>query len=191
MPTVKSVDIRVLRQLPLFRNLNESECRQVAEIIKPLQFHAGDTIVKQGESSRNLWILQTGVCEVTKRTRPERSDSEEIVLAIIEPPSYFGEMSFFNPAPNSANVRARTDMHVLRISHGDYQDLINEGVWAVYKVAYNVIQGLSDRMRRMDEWVTELLHDSHPEVINVPEWNQFREKMLNRWKVQESVDGQV
>jgi len=178
MPTI---DIAAIRKLPIFRNLNDTECRQVAEIVKPLQFQAGDTIMKQAENSRNLWILTSGVCEVNKRVNPDKPDSDAVILALLEPPSYFGEMSFFNPAPHSADVRARTEVHLLRITYGDYEELINEGVWAAYKVAYNVIQGLADRMRRMDDWVTELLHQDHPEVAQVPEWKLFREQMLSRW----------
>lgn len=177
-----TTDISELRKLPLFKNLNETECRQIIEIVKPVSFQAGDLVIKQGESSRNLWILLAGVCEVTKKLDTTRLDSGIVTLALLEPPSHFGEMSFFNPAPHSADVRARSDVHLIKISHADYQDLISEGVWAVYKVAYNVIQGLADRMRRMDDWVTELMHSDHPEVSHIPEWSNFRDKMLNRLK---------
>jgi CRP-like cAMP-binding protein len=172
--------MQVLRSIPLFHNLNETECRQIAEVIQMHSFAAGETVIRQGESSRNLWVMIEGTCEVAKRVSPEDPDSASIVLAVLEPYSHFGEMSFFHPAPHSADVRAKTNVKLLKISHVDYQDLIAEGVWAAYKLAYNVVQGLAERMRRMDQWVTDLMNHSK-EAGAQPEWSEFREKLFNGW----------
>jgi len=176
-----TVAIQSLRAIPIFHNLNETECRQLAEIIQMHRFSAGEVVVRQGETSRNLWILMEGHCEVSKRLIATDAECESVVLAKLEPHNHFGEMSFFHPAPHSADVRAASDVTVLKISHKDYEDLIAEGVWAAYKLAYNVVEGLAVRMRRMDEWVTDLL--SHHSETNgqVPEWSEFREKLFNRW----------
>jgi CRP/FNR family transcriptional regulator, cyclic AMP receptor protein len=172
--------MQVLRSIPLFQHLNETECRQVAEVIQMQSVAAGEAIIRQGESSRNLWVMLEGTCEVAKRLSPDDPDSESVVLATLEPYNYFGEMSFFHPAPHSADVRAKTNVKVLRISHVDYEDLIAEGVWAAYKLSYNVVQGLADRMRRMDDWVTDLmLHQK--ETATQAEWSDFREKLFSGW----------
>ncbi len=65
-------------------------------------------------------------------------------------------MSFFSPATHSASVRAKTDVQLLRLARADYDDLIRDGVSAGYKVAYNVLQSMADRLRRMDDWVARL-----------------------------------
>jgi CRP-like cAMP-binding protein len=172
--------MQVLRSIPLFQGLNETECRQIAEVIQMHSFAAGETVIRQGESSRNLWVMLEGTCEVAKRLILDDPFSESIVLATVEPYSYFGEMSFFHPAPHSADVRAKTNAKVLKISHVDYQDLIAEGVWAAYKLAYNVVKGLAERMRKMDDWVTDLMVHQK-EVANQPEWSEFREKLFSGW----------
>jgi len=172
--------MQVLRSIPLFAGLNETECRQIAEVIQLHSFAAGEPVIRQGESSRNLWVLLEGNCEVCKHLLPDDPDSESVLLATIEPYQHFGEMSFFHPAPHSADVRAKTNVKVLRISHVDYHDLIAEGVWAAYKLAYNVVNGLAERMRRMDQWVTDLmLHQK--ETTSQPEWSEFREKLFSGW----------
>jgi CRP/FNR family transcriptional regulator, cyclic AMP receptor protein len=175
-----SFGMQVLRSVPLFNSLNETECRQIAEVIQMHSFAAGDTVIRQGESSRNLWVMLDGTCEVSKRLLPDDPDSESVLLATIEPYQHFGEMSFFHPAPHSADVRAKTNVKVLRISHVDYQDLIAEGVWAAYKLAYNVVQGLAERMRRMDDWVTDLML-RQKEAVTQAEWSEFREKLFSGW----------
>jgi CRP-like cAMP-binding protein len=175
--------MQLLRSVPLFHGLNETECRQIAEVIQMHSFAAGEAVIKQGESSRNLWVLLEGTCEVAKRLSPDEPDSESVVLATIEPYSHFGEMSFFHPAPHSADVRAKTNVKVLKISHVDYHDLIAEGVWAAYKLAYNCVDGLADRLRRMDEWVASLLKDQPEAEHEVPEWTNFRAKLFDRWNL--------
>jgi CRP-like cAMP-binding protein len=172
--------MQVLRSIPLFTGLNETECRQIAEVIQLHSFAMGETVIRQGESSRNLWVLLEGKCEVAKRLSQDDPDSESVLLATIEPYQHFGEMSFFHPAPHSADVRAKANVKVLRISHVDYQDLIAEGVWAAYKLAYNVVNGLAERMRRMDQWVTDLMVHQK-EAASQPEWSEFREKLFSGW----------
>ena len=174
------VSVEILRELPLFVNLNETECRQLAEIISTMTVVPAEVILRQGERSQDLWIILEGTCEVIREV--EQGAGDAVVLATIGPRNHFGEMSFFHPAPHSAHVRAKTAGKLLRIRHSDYQDLIDDGVWAAYKLAYNVVDSLAERLRRMDEWVTELLSKEIPDSIQ-PEWNNFREKLFTRWNL--------
>jgi CRP-like cAMP-binding protein len=105
-----------------------------------------------------------------------------LVLAVLEPFQHFGEMSFFHPAPHSADVRARGPVELIQITHADYADMIQEGVWAAFKLAYNVVQQLAQRLRRMDEWVAELANNPQA-AANVPEWSRFRNKLFDGWTV--------
>jgi CRP-like cAMP-binding protein len=89
-------------------------------------------------------------------------------------------MSFFHPAPHSADVRARSPLKLLQITHADYADMIQDGIWAAFKLAYNVVQQLAERLRRMDEWVAELANNPSA-AGNVPEWSRFRSKVFDGW----------
>jgi CRP-like cAMP-binding protein len=172
-----------LRQIPAFRNFNESECHQLAEIAQEALFAPGDKVLEQGKRSQNLWIVLEGKCEVIR----ESPDDGPVVLAEMGPHSLFGEMSFFSPAPHSADVVAKTPLKLLRIERGDYDDLICEGVPVAYKLAYNIVESVASRLRRMDEWIAELAseHGIHapPHSEKQPEWQQFREKLFNGWNL--------
>jgi CRP-like cAMP-binding protein len=172
----------VLRQVPTFRNFNESEYHQVAEIVKETAFAPGQTVIEQGKSSRNLWIVWEGKCEVVKN-----SDHDgPVVLATLEPFNLFGEMSFFSPAPHSANVVAKTHLKLLRIARADYDDLICDGVAVAYKLAYNVVEGVAGKLRRMDEWIAEIAGEHgvrEPPSERLPEWRRFRNKLFDGWNL--------
>jgi CRP/FNR family transcriptional regulator, cyclic AMP receptor protein len=170
----------MLESIPLFRNFNETERRQLSDIAQLRHFAPGELVFRQGETSQSLWIVLEGKCEVVKYPDDSRHDS--VVLAVLESGSHFGEMSFFSPAPHSASVRAQTAGTLLRIDRRDYDDLIRQGVSAAYKLAYNTVQGLADRLRRMDEWVAELA-SHNPPGERVPEWSSFRDKLFSGWNL--------
>jgi hypothetical protein len=56
-------------------------------------------------------------------------------------------------------------------------------------LAYNVVEHVAGRLRRMDEWITELsTHDESPvterkEKEKLPEWRQFRSKLFEGWNL--------
>jgi CRP/FNR family transcriptional regulator, cyclic AMP receptor protein len=180
-----AIDSSVLHHIPLFRNLNESELHQITEVLRVRQYKPAEVIIRQGDESRDLWVVLEGQCEVVRRLKPEEKrvrEGESLVLATLAPHAHFGEMSFFHPAPHSADVRARTAVKLLQISHTDYADMIEEGIGAAFKLAYNVVQEMAERLRRMDDWVAELA--SNPSAAaNVPEWSRFRNKLFDGWSL--------
>lgn len=174
---------KLLQDIPLFRMLNATERQQLAEIIRIKVYKPGDVIIEQGKECRNLWVLVEGKCEVVRHIAHKDSEQESIVLATLEPYGQFGEMSFFHPAPHSADVRAQTQVKLLRIAHVDYQDLIDEGIYAAFKISHTAVETLAQRLRRMDEWIAELLAQQPDGDNHVREWNTFREKLFNRWNL--------
>jgi CRP-like cAMP-binding protein len=178
---------KLLAQIPLFRNLNPTERRQLAEITKLEPWAAGATIVRQGEQSRCLSVVIEGKCEVVKQVTETAADGklnhDSFVLAVLGPYDQFGEMSFFYPAPHSADIRAQTAVQLLRISYPDYKDLLDEGVTAAYKLSHNVVESLAQRLRRMDDWIAELLAHQPTNAEHTREWSAFREKLCNNWNM--------
>ncbi len=183
MPVTLNLD--TLRSIPLFHGLNESEIRQIAEVLRLRDFAPGEYIIRQGDESRDLWIVVEGQCEVVRRLKPNDEDhpeAESLLLAVLEPFDHFGEMSFYHPAPHCADVRARGPLELIQITHAVYEDMIQEGIWAAYKLAYNVALELAERMRRMNEWVAELAINPQA-AANLPEFSRFHNKLLDAWTV--------
>ena len=186
MPTDIVLD-KLLAEIPLCRNLNATDRRQLAEITRVEPWAAGATIVRQGEQCRKLSVVIEGKCEVVKHFEHKAADGtptrESFVLAVLAPFDQFGEMSFFHPAAHSADVRAQTAVQLLRISYTDYKDLLDEGVTAAYKLSHNVVEVLAQRLRRMDDWIAELLAHQPTNAEHTREWTAFREKLCNNWNL--------
>lgn len=169
-----------LSKVPLFRGLNETECRQIADISKVVLLSPGDIVLAQGEETQSLFILLEGKCEVIRQMPAGKGCSAPMTLATIEPYQHCGEMSFFHKAPHSATVKAITVAKLIKIDHGEFADLVFDGASAAYKIAFNCLQGLSERLRKMDNWVADLLCEDAAESAApaAPEWNRFREKLF-------------
>ena len=149
----ETIPLVVLAGLPIFEGMSDIERQQLVDIASTCEFEPGQLVIEEGHSGQNLLVLLDGRCEVVKLTAGDC----RVKLADLAASDVFGEMSFFSSAPHSASVRALTKLKVLKIERRDYDLLIKENNLAAFKMAYNMIDNLSDRVRRLDEWVSRLL----------------------------------
>ncbi|HJT36573.1 MAG TPA: cyclic nucleotide-binding domain-containing protein [Pirellulales bacterium] len=193
--TTETVALDLFKQIPIFRGLSPDECGRLADVVSLHEYNPGEIVIKQGEESQRLWVLLEGKCEVFHHMDGEAADpktsgdrpkgvkpGEPIVLATLEPYSNFGEMSFFHPAPHSASVRAKTAVKLLAIERAKYDRLCERESSAACKLAMNTVASLADRLRRMDEWVDELVSRGQANQ-RVPEWNRLRATLFDGWKL--------
>ncbi len=165
-----------LAKCSLFRGMNSAERHELQDLLDGKVYAPGATILAEGESFQHIWIVLKGRCQVVKKAK----SGEEKELWVLEPGGVFGEMSFFNPAPHSASVRALSQVEAVRLPREKYDQLMRNGSHAAYKLAFNTMGVLIERLRRMDDWIAERL-----ERNNVPahkeEWLDFQSKLYTGW----------
>ena len=166
----------IIRSLPIFARMTGDERRRLLGISTIISFSAGDRILHQGDNGQNFLVLLEGECTVVKQTSDGGGSS--ITLADLRPPAHFGEMSFFHKASHSATVRAITNVDLLRITRDAYNQLIDNGDLAAYKLALNAVDLMADRLRRMDQWVTNEIC-RRKDDRRVSEWTDFRRKLFD------------
>ena len=72
------------------------------------------------------------------------------------------------------DVISLTDMKLLRLSREDYDRLCESGNPVAFKLAINSLEQLADRLRRTDQWITDLVtEEDHQPTVS--EWTSFRE----------------
>lgn len=159
-----------LANLTIFQGMSDQERDQVLDLAQRVQIGPGEQIITQGKMVRNLWFILSGRCEVTRRTE----SGCQLKLAELGPFSQFGEMSFFHAAPHSADVQAMTEMELVRLAREDYDRLVADGNPVAFRLALNALEQLADRLRRTDQWITELVcKENHKPTAS--EWTTFRE----------------
>ena len=165
----------VMANLPIFKGLDLEDLNRLAEIASIVSHEPGTFVLRQGGSRQSLFVVLEGECRVIKQTAA--NSSGPTVLAELGPRDHFGEMSFFHAAPHSASVEATTQLELLTITRDRYDELIDEGAPAAYKLALGCVDVLADRLRKMDEWVLDLLCEDQPDA-SANEWTSFREKLF-------------
>src|SRR5689334_19396263 len=99
-----------------FDFLTTSEYQILNNYIKTLHFPRETCILKAGETSKSYYILIKGKLRVSNNTgHPE----DEPILAYLSEGSTFGEMSFLDNKPRTANVYAETDVEILQLNADD------------------------------------------------------------------------
>jgi CRP/FNR family transcriptional regulator, cyclic AMP receptor protein len=167
---------QTLASTPLFRQLSPLERSEILGLVERRPFAAGETVLREGDQSPFLGVVVSGTCEVIKTD----GQGHTLQLALLEAGAVFGEMSFFQGGPHSATVRARTSVEAVLLSRERYDLLVRTDAVSAYKLAFNVVGILADRLRRMDQWTAELVgktgHASHHE-----EWKDFQTRLYTGW----------
>jgi len=146
MTMLSSLDL--IRRVPLFSMLTESQASAVAEAVVKRRFKRGETIVEQGKKTNALFILLNG------RARVLTADSRgrEVILATLQPGDHIGEMSLIDNEPHSATVRAEVQIDVLMLGRVEFARCLPENT----SMAYAVMRGLVQRLRHADRKIESL-----------------------------------
>lgn len=162
-----------MQQCAAFSNLTDAECDTLAPFLERDSVVAGTTILTQGHSTQALWVVLDGQCEVVK----PKAKGGTTVLATLEQGTVFGEMSFFDGSPHSASVDAKTNVSLFWLPREAYDKLESQSPELTHRIALYIATLLSDRLRKMDEWVTSTVEN--PDAKYKKEWLEFRTKLFN------------
>jgi CRP-like cAMP-binding protein len=117
------------------------------------RFGAGDIVVREGSSAQELYIVTRGNLEVLV----DGDKAGELrKIAAIEPGSVFGEQSFFDGKPRSANVRAVSDGEIRRFTLAQFEVLAAREPALARMVLFDLARILSLRLRQTTGRVREM-----------------------------------
>lgn len=141
-------NLELIRRVPLFSMLTASQAESVADAVIKSRFKRGEAIVEQGKKSNALAIILTGRARVITTDGRGR----EVILAVMQPGDYFGEMSLIDNEPHSASVRAEVQTDVLILGRLEFARCLPENS----SMAYAVMKGLVQRLRHADRKIESL-----------------------------------
>ncbi len=151
LPLVKPA---ALRDIGLFGGLDDESLRVLAEKLPPMKAEAGRVVIEEGESSQEMFVVLGGELEVVKKSR----DGHEVMVALIGPGDWFGEMSILDVQPRSATVRAVAPTLLLRITAEHVEQLFYRRDVKSYAILImNIARELSRRLRVADGLVAQFV----------------------------------
>ncbi|HWO90096.1 MAG TPA: Crp/Fnr family transcriptional regulator [Gemmatimonadales bacterium] len=139
----------VLRRVPLFADLTETELARFAEVVRERDYPKNSVILFEDDPGDALYLVISGQVKVVLIGE----DGREVILSVLGDGDFFGEMSLIDDEPRSAHVIAMKDCRVLVLRRDDFQAQLT----ANPKIALKLLRALVQRMRRADEKIGGLV----------------------------------
>jgi len=112
-----------------------------------LTFQAGDSIFAEGDLGTEMFIIQEGEVEITKRI-----GASSHVLSRLEKGDFFGEMAVLEALPRTADARAVTDVKLVAINGSRFDEMLRRNP----EVAVRIIRKYSKRLREANTLLEKL-----------------------------------
>jgi CRP-like cAMP-binding protein len=152
----KRVDVPVtitqLREVGLFGALSDEFLEHLVSTLTVLRVTAGNSVFREGDPAREMYVVLDGEIEVLKKSRRGR----ETRVAILGPNDTFGEMSIIDMQPRSATVRALGPAVLLRISTEEMDALYRYDLKSYTLIVLNIARDLSRRLRVADGLLADI-----------------------------------
>lgn len=110
-PSRRETIAEALNRVDLFRPLTPEERERLVEGACERRYASGEIIVREGERTSSMFLLESGRAGVT--IHGAAGDSRK--LAVLEPGAAFGEISLLTGEPRTATVRALTESALIEI----------------------------------------------------------------------------
>jgi CRP/FNR family transcriptional regulator len=147
----------LLRKVPLFAELSESELEQFSRVAVARSYPKGTRVFHEGDRGEACYIVRSGSCRVTR----EHPDGRAITLANLGPGDLFGELAMLDGDQRSASVETLTDVELLALPAGDVRALLARHP----EITVKLVTALTRRLRETNERVTRQSFQTVPSRI--------------------------
>jgi len=127
----------LLRQVPLFSELERKELAEIATSMKDRTFRAGQAITTEGQHGVGFFVIEEGEAGVTVRGN-ER--------ATLRRGDYFGEIALIAESDRTATVTAITDLRCLGMTFWDFRPIVESNG----HLAWRLLQALAKRLHQIE-----------------------------------------
>ncbi len=143
-----TVSTAVLRTVPLFMGFPEDQLRTLTTVVTRRSAPRGSIIMAAGDPTDSLYIVISGRLKVMMGD----ADGKEVILSILGPGEFFGEMGLIDDSPRSASVLTIEPCELLAIAKRDFKKCLAEN----FEMAMGVMKGLVRRLREADRKIGSL-----------------------------------
>jgi len=133
----------MLEGIPFFQTLDGDERAAVAALMKEARFPRGATVFREKDEGGVLYVIRGGKVELSVIGE----DGEKVVVDVLEPGEFFGEMSLLDGGGRSTSAVALEDVQTYSLAREEFLGLLRRRA----DVALDVMAALARRFRKTDE----------------------------------------
>ncbi|OFZ68399.1 MAG: hypothetical protein A2V79_09345 [Betaproteobacteria bacterium RBG_16_56_24] len=136
------------KDIPLFASLSEADHGLLLRVAVRSTYPRHAILVREGDPGDRFYLLRKGRAKVYLGA----SSGREVILAILGPGDFFGEMAMIDEEPCSANVMALEESEFVSIGKAEFQKAITSSP----KMAISLLKALCRRLREADQQIESL-----------------------------------
>ncbi|APV52448.1 hypothetical protein BWI17_13820 [Betaproteobacteria bacterium GR16-43] len=137
-----------LKAVPFFTQLSDRELDVVRTLSVEKSYPRNAVVLTEGEMGDSLYMIQTGKVKVFIGDE----DGREIILKILSPGDFFGEMSMIDKQPRSASVTTLEACTFHILSHSSFEKCVESAP----RIGNMVMRVLASRVREADRKIGTL-----------------------------------
>lgn len=134
--------------VPLFASLSESDHNLLIQAAQRRTYPRHTLLIRDGDPGESLFLLRKGRAKVFLGDATGR----EVILALIGPGDFFGELALIDDAPCSASVMTLEESEFVSIGKREFRQLLASSPG----MAVNLLNVLAGRLREADLQIESL-----------------------------------
>ena len=138
----------MLHKVYMFSELAPSDTEKLTAHCQTRTYPANAILITEGDETDSLYVIVEGEVKVFAND----NHGKEVILNILGPGEYFGEIALVDDQPRSASVMTIAPTKVMIISKGNFKRCLEENP----DMSFNLIRALTKQVRALTDSVKNL-----------------------------------
>jgi len=142
------VNLERLKRVPLFEALGDEELGWLGEAARRRKFPKNCMVILADDRGDAFFIIESGQAKVSVTA----TDGREVILSVLNPGDFFGDISLLDGRPRSANVTTLSESTMLVLQRSDFVRAIESHP----SIPTKLMVTLAQRLRNADRQTASL-----------------------------------
>lgn len=142
------MELEQLQRIDLFRSLDPSDARLVAERMEIIRYPRNSLMIHEGEKNSSLYVILKGKVKIFLLDET----GQEVILNYLHEGDHFGEISMFDDGHRSASVQTMEDSYFGVLQKDDFVQIMSDHPI----LAMTMFKGITRRLRDLSNNVRTL-----------------------------------
>ena len=137
-----------LEIIPMFQKLSADQRERLISYAVLRRFPKNQMVMSMGEQANSIYIILSGRVKIIR----DDEGGREVIVSLLGPGEFFGEMSLLDDSPRSANVVAMEACEMVVFTKADFLLCMKEN----FEICFYIMQTLAKRLRAATEKIETL-----------------------------------
>src|SRR5689334_11618275 len=125
----------ILKSVPLFSAFSDLQLNTLLNYVQHRSYPRNVFVIQAGEETDSLYVILSGKVKVLI---PDEN-GREVILSMMGPHDFFGEMGILDDQPRSASVATLEPCELLRLSKAGFMNCLKENSEVAMLVIRNLV----------------------------------------------------